>query len=113
MKISTQTTVVIVAGIIGLLGLVIGLAVFAKWSEGAIIAMVTAFGAMFVNAFMTVRNQAKTAQTLDAQDVKLDTVVRQTNGMSEAERQDIAERAALSVVAQFRGTSTNRVQLPE
>lgn len=101
MKVTTQLTVVIVSGIVGLIGLVVGLAVLAHWSEGAIIAMVTAFGAVFVNAYMTVRNQAKTAQVLEGQDVKLKTIVEQTNGLSDRERQDIANRSVATIMARL------------
>jgi hypothetical protein len=112
MKLSTQLTIVICTSILGILGLVVGLAVLADWSDGAIIGMVTAFGAVIVNTVISVRNQAKTAEVLQGQsevlqgqDDKLDRVVHQTNGLSDAERQDIAERAAASVVRQFRGDS--------
>jgi hypothetical protein len=100
---TTQLAVVIASGIIGFVGLILGLAVLADWSDGAIIGMATAFGAVIVNTIIAVRNQTKTAQVLDDQDVKLRTIVEQTNGLSETERQDIAERAAASVVRQFRG----------
>jgi hypothetical protein len=110
MKITTQLTVVIVSAVIGFVGLILGLAVFADWSDGAIIGLATAFGAVFVNTIIAVRNQAKTVESLAdqdekliEQDVKLDTIVAQTNGMSEREKQEIAERAAISVVRQFRG----------
>jgi hypothetical protein len=106
MKITTQLTVVICTGIVGMLGLVVGLAVLAQWSDGAIIAMVTAFGAVIVNTVIAVRNQAKTAEVLQGQDDKLDTVVKQTNGLSEIERQDIADRAAeagaIAVIAKLK-----------
>lgn len=87
MKLTNQLVIVICAGIAGMIGLVVGLAVLAKWSDGAIIAMLTAFGAVIVNTIVAVRNQAKTAEVLAGQDDKLDlmhasvaTVERRTNG---------------------------------
>jgi uncharacterized membrane protein len=103
-RFTTQFAVVVVAGIIGFVSLVVGLAVWADWSDGAIVAMVGGIGAVIVNLIVLSRGQQKTADTLVAQDVKLDTITAQTNGLSELERQDIAERAAASVVQQFRGT---------
>jgi hypothetical protein len=79
-KLTTQLTIVIVSGILGIVGLIVGLAVLAQWSDGAIIAMVTAFSAVIVNTIIAVRNQAKTAEVLQGQDDKLDRVVTQTNG---------------------------------
>jgi hypothetical protein len=102
-KVTTQLAIVVCVGILGIVGLIVGLAVFASWSEGAIIAMVTAFGAVILNTIITIRNQSKTNETLESQDVKLDTITAQTNGLSEIERQEIAERAAVAVVRQFRG----------
>lgn len=96
--ISTQLTVVIVVGLLGFVGLILGLAVLADWSDGAIIGMATAFGAVIVNTVIAVRNQQKTAETLDDQDSKLQTIVRQTNGLSEEERQDVAQRAAAAAI---------------
>ncbi len=103
MKVNNQLAAVIVVGVLGFVGLILGLAVLADWSDGAIIGMCTAFGALIINTIIAVRNQAHTAETLVAQDVKLDTITAQTNGLSERERQDIAERAAASVVKQLRG----------
>lgn len=99
MKLSTQVAVVIVVSLLGFVGLILGLAVLADWSDGAIIGMATAFGAIIVNTVIAVRNQAKTREVLQHQGEQLDTVVRQTNGMSDAEKQQIAERAALIVLA--------------
>lgn len=105
MKLTTQLTVVIVTAIVGMIGLVVGLAVLADWSDGAILAMVTGFGSVLVTTVIAIRNQAHTAQAIDQlqrvvgagqrdQANTLDTVVRQTNGQSSAEREDLAVRAA-------------------
>lgn len=100
MKLTTQLAVVIVVGLLGFVGLILGLAVLAEWSDGAIIGLATAFGAVIVNTVIAVRNQQKTRETLVDQDRKLDTITRQTNGLSDEERQDIARRAALTALEQ-------------
>jgi hypothetical protein len=102
LKITKELVVLIAIIVLGAVGLVLGLAVFADWSDGAIVGMVSLFGSLASGLIVAVRNQQKTTETLTEQDVKLDTVIAQTNGMSELERQDIAERAAASVVRQFR-----------
>lgn len=101
MKVTTQLAFVIITGLVGFVGLILGLAVLADWSDGAIIGLATAFGAVLVNTILAIRNQARTAETLVAQDVKLDTITHQTNGLSEAERRDIAERAAEAAVTKL------------
>lgn len=100
MKLTTQMVALILGTVIGLFGLVISLAVFAKWSDGAIVGMVTAFATVASGVILAVRNQQKTGEVLDRQDEKLDIIERQTNGLSERERQDIAERAAGQAVAE-------------
>lgn len=104
MKITTQLAAVIVVGLLGFVGLILGLAVLADWSDGAIIGMATAFGAVIVNTVIAVRNQQKTAEVLVHQDEKLDTITRQTNGVSHDERQDIANRAVRAALAADRET---------
>lgn len=100
---TNQLAAVVIVGILGFVGLIVGLAVLADWSDGAIIGMGTAFGAIIINTIVAVRNQNRVTETLGEQDVKLDTIQAQTNGLSELERQEIAERAAAAVVRQFRG----------
>lgn len=113
MKVTTQTVVLVGIIMAGMVGLVLGLAVLADWSDGAIVGMVSGFGTIAATLIIAIRNQQATRVTLDqlqqqlgtgqrTQVDLLDTVVKQTNGLSEAERQDIAERAAVSVVRQFR-----------
>jgi hypothetical protein len=84
--------------ITGLGGMIVALAVLAKWDDGAIIGLGSAFGAIAVTSVLQLRNQHATRQTLEAQDEKLETIERQTNGLSTAERQDIAERAAAAIM---------------
>lgn len=114
MRITNQLVALVAVVGLGMVGLVLGLAVLADWSDGAIVGMVSGFGSVAVAILVAVRNQQHTAQALDElqqqvgagqrhQTDTLDQVVKQTNGLSETERQDIAERAAASVVRQFRG----------
>ena len=91
MKLTTQLAVVIGVGIAGIVSLVICLAVFAQWSDGAVIGLATALGAIVIILTVTVRNQAKTAEVLQGQDDKLDQVVHRTNGQLSARDARIAE----------------------
>jgi uncharacterized membrane protein YfcA len=98
MKITTQLVVMISIIVVGMVGMVLGLAVLAHWSDGAILGMAAGFGTIATGLIMAVRNQQQTTESLQAQDRKLDTVVAQTNGMSEREKQEIADRAAVGVI---------------
>jgi hypothetical protein len=102
MKITKELVILVGIIIAGMAGMVLGLAVWADWSDGAIVGMVSLFGSLASGLIVAVRNQQKTTETLEQQDRKLDTVVAQTNGLSEVERQDIADRAALSIVQAYR-----------
>lgn len=93
-----QVVTALALSVLGIGSMVVALAVFAKWSEGAIVGMATAFSAIAVNTVLAIRNQNATQQTLAAQDEKLHTIEQQTNGLSTAERQDIAERAAAVIM---------------
>jgi hypothetical protein len=93
-KLSNQLAAVIIVGVLGLAAMVVCLAVWADWSDGAVVGMVSGIGSAVAAAIIAVRGQQKTAETLDAQDKVLDRVVEQTNGLSDRERQDIALRAA-------------------
>jgi hypothetical protein len=101
-KITKELVLLIGIIIAGAVGLVLGLAVWADWSDGAIVGMVSLFGSLASGLIVAVRNQQKTSETLEQQDRKLDTVVAQTNGLSELERQEIADRAAVAVVDAYR-----------
>lgn len=116
MKITNQLVALVAVVLLGMIGMVLGLAVLADWSAGEIIAAVSGFGTIATGLIVAVRNQQKTAEALDelqhqvgagqrVQVDKLETVVQQTNGLSDSERQDVAERAAAAVVRQFRGVS--------
>lgn len=94
MKITTQFVVLVGVLVAGMVGLVLGLAVWADWSDGAIVGMVSGFGTIAATLLVTIRNQQKTTETLDTQTRQLETVVAQTNGLSEIEREQIADAAA-------------------
>ena len=61
--------------------------------DGAIIGMVSGFGTIATGLIVAVRNQQQTTERLEDQDRKLDRITAQTNGLSEIERQDIADKA--------------------
>jgi hypothetical protein len=101
--------VALILGVLaGLVGLVVSLAIWADWSDGAIVGMVSAFGTIAAGLIVTVRNQQQTQVTLAHQDEKLDTIERQTNGLSTQERQEIANRAAAAAIAAYRSTGEGR-----
>lgn len=100
MKLTTQLAAVIIVGFVGIAGLVLGLAVLADWSDGAVIGLATALGAIVVNLIVAIRGQQRTAETLQEQNEVLDRVVEQTNGKSDAEIQRIARSAALEALAE-------------
>lgn len=102
MKLTTQVAIVIGVGIVSISGLVLGLAVLADWSDGAVIGLATGLGGIVVNLVVVVRGQAKTAEVLQGQDDKLAKIDHQTNGQSDVERQDIAERAVTAAIAQLK-----------
>ncbi len=110
-SITTQFVVLVSVLVIGMVGLVLGLAVLAHWSDGAIVGMVSGFGTLATGLIVAVRNQQVTRETLENQDRKLDTITAQTNGLSELEREEIADRAAVKaavkVVAAWRNGDVN------
>jgi hypothetical protein len=101
-KITTQQAWVYGIGIIGLCGLIFGLVVWGNLDPGAIVALASGIGSVIVLVVVQTRNQQKTTETLENQDRRLDTIVAQTNGLSEIERNQIAEKAATRVVQKFR-----------
>lgn len=91
MKLTTQLVVLILGVLAGLVSLVLCLAVWADWSDGAIVGMVSAFGTLATGLIVSVRNQQKTAEVLAVQDGKLDTIEKNTNGRLESRDRRIAE----------------------
>lgn len=102
MKLTNQMVALVLGTMAGLVTLAVALAVFADWSDGAVIGLVAAFGTLATSVIVAVRNQQKTAEVLEGQDQVLQKIDRQTNGLSESERQDIADRAAVAAIAAYR-----------
>lgn len=113
MKLTTQLAVLIGILFLGLAGLILGLAVLADWSDGAIIGMVSLFSSIATGLIVAVRNQQRTTETLDqlqqqvgagqrTQDAKLTTVVQQTNGPTTRERELLARETAAATVAELK-----------
>lgn len=92
-QLTWQLVVVIVAGIIGMVGMVAFLSA-AGWSEGGIAGMVTGIGGVATGIIVVVKGQQNTNDRIAEIAEKADTIVTQTNGVSELERRDIATRAA-------------------
>jgi hypothetical protein len=76
-------------GVVAMTGLIVGLAVFAEWSDGAIVGMVTAFGGIIVNTVVVVRNQQVQAE-------KLDSIAEHTNGTLSKRDDSIAALTAMN-----------------
>jgi hypothetical protein len=90
-------------GLIAVLGgIAVLLATLAHWDAGAILGVLGILGGIGGGAAVAGGVAGKVeevhAQTA-AQTSQLDTIERQTNGMSTAEKQDIAERAAAAAIA--------------
>jgi hypothetical protein len=100
-KLSTQFAIVVCTAILGLFSMVVCLAIWADWSDGAVVGMVAGIGSALVAVATAVRGQQKTGEAVAALDRKSDVIVAQTNGLSEIERQDIAQRAAVTAIAEY------------
>jgi uncharacterized transporter YbjL len=107
LKVTKELVFLVAVIVAGLTTMVLGLAVWANWSDGAIVGMASGFITLATGLIFAIRNQQKTSATLEQQDRKLDTVVAQTNGMSELERQEIADRAAVAVIDAWRKGKLN------
>lgn len=99
MKLNWPTVTVLSIGAVCMVAMVYFLSA-AGWSEGGIAGLVTGIGAVITSIIVQLRGQQNQAHQLDALDRKTDVVVAQTNGLSDRERQDIAQRAALIVLEQ-------------
>lgn len=94
---------VAVLAVIG--AVVVALASLTDWGPGEILAaagvLASLGGVQLVGNAVSGRVDQLAAQTT-AQSEQLDTIQRQTNGLSTRERQDIAERAAAAAIAALR-----------
>jgi hypothetical protein len=93
--------------IVTVAGLACGtVAVLFLFKSGASLEAIGAFAVIVVGMFAGQIVQARKASTVEAktdqQTEMIERVVRQTNGLSAAERQDIAERAAVAMVDKLR-----------
>lgn len=112
MKLTTQLAAVIIVAIAGVVAMIYFLTQ-AGWSEGGIAGLcsgiLTAVGTLIV----VVRNQVKQADAIEqvqqqvgagqqAAARTLETVVKQTNGLSTAERVAIAQLTAAATIAELK-----------
>lgn len=101
---SWPQAVVVVSGVVALAGLTAALAL-AGWSPEAISGFVLAIAGIVAGQYVQARKTSEVNAKTDEQTELLHTVVSQTNGLSETERQDIAERAAAEMLRKLRPTS--------
>lgn len=101
MKLNWQLVTVIGIGVAGLVAMIYFLAE-AGWSEGGITGMVAGIAAALGSLIVLVRGQQTAAASIERLDRKTDTVIAQTNGLSDIERNDIAQRAARIVMERGR-----------
>lgn len=92
---------VVIAGVVALAGLTGALAL-AGWSPEAISGFVLAIAGILAGQYVQARKTSEVSAKTDEQTELLHTVVSQTNGLSDAERQDIAERAAAEMLRKLR-----------
>lgn len=101
MKLTNQLTAVIIVAIAALVAMVYLLS-SAGWSEAGIAGMVTGIATAVGALIVSIRNQGKQNETLERQDATLAKIEHQTNSLSDEERQEIADRAAVAVVDAWR-----------
>lgn len=98
---SWPQAIVAVAGIAATAGVVVFLA-SAGWNAEAIGAFATLALGIVATQFVQTRKTAQVEAKTDQQSEVLDTIVAQTNGKSEQELEEIADRAVLKLVAAYR-----------
>ena len=98
---SWPQAIVAVAGIAATAGVVIFL-VGAGWSGEAIGAFATLALGIVASQFVQTRKTAQVEAKTDAQSETLETIRQQTNGRSEAELDEVADRAAVKVIEAYR-----------
>jgi hypothetical protein len=92
---------VVIAGIIAISALGTAL-IMAGWSSEAIVGFVIAIAGIVTGQYVQARKTSEVVAKTDQQTEMLETVVAQTNGLSEAERRAIAEMAAESMLRKLR-----------
>lgn len=94
---SWPQAIVAAVGILAIAAIVVSLAL-AGWTAEAIVGFASLAAALVVGQFVQTRRAAVVEAKTDQQTQTLETIERQTNGLSSAERQDIAVRAAQAVL---------------
>jgi hypothetical protein len=94
------TAAVIVAGIAATAGVTYFL-INAGWSSEAIIAFGTLAVGLFAGQAVNARKVSQVEAKTDQQSEKLDTIVEQTNGMSTAQMEQVAETAAARAIVKY------------
>lgn len=100
MKLTNQVAAVVITSVLALFGLVVGLAVLADWSDGAIVGMVTALGGLMINTILIMRGQQQASHQLEK-------IQENTNGSLSQRDDNIAalqaeNRRLSSVISQLR-----------
>lgn len=90
---SWPQAVVVVVGLVATAGVTVAL-VHAGWSGEAIIGFATLAAGLFAGQLVSARKASAIEAKTDHQTEKIDTIVEQTNGRSDAEIEAIAARAA-------------------
>jgi hypothetical protein len=98
---SWPQAIVIAVGLVVTVGLVMFL-VNAGWSAEAIIGFATLAIGLFASQFVQTRKAATVEAKTDQQTETLAKIVEQTNGKSEAELDEIADRAAVKIIAAYK-----------
>jgi hypothetical protein len=98
---SWPQAMVICVGLLATAG-VVGFLVSAGWSSEAIIAFATLAVGLFAGQLVQARKGATVEAKTDQQTATLAQLVDQTNGKSEAELDEIADRAVLKLVAAYK-----------
>jgi hypothetical protein len=98
---SWPQAIVVTAGVLVTGAVVVALA-FAGWSSEAIIGFGTLAIGVFAGQYVQTRKTAQIEAKTDQQSEQLATIVEQTNGKTEAELDEIADRAALRVIEAYR-----------
>jgi hypothetical protein len=93
--------IVAATGVVATAGIIVALAL-AGWSSEAIIAFGGLAASMVVGQVVAARKASVVEAKTDQQTNMLETVVKQTNGVSTEERQEIADRAAIKAIRMYR-----------
>lgn len=93
--------IVAAAGLIAISGIIVAL-VLAGWSAESIIGFAALAAGLVTGQYVQTRKAAVVEAKTDVQTEMLETVVAQTNGLSEAERRAIAEHAAEAMLRRLR-----------